>query len=172
MAHARTAAEGEIDQTEHVEGGHQRRDIANEPEHAIGAALGSPGLPENFIFGEKSGEGRDARDRQRGDEHRQISGGDAFAKIAHVAHVLFARHRMNHRARAEEEQGFEEGVGEDVEDGGGKCANTKRQEHVAELRDSGVSEDALDVVLHQTDRGGEDGGERADDGDGFHRCGR
>ena len=39
------------------------------------------------------------------------------------------------------------------------------EEHVAELADRGVREHLLDVVLGDGDGGGEQGGERADDGD-------
>ena len=38
-------------------------------------------------------------------------------------------------------------------------------EHVAELRNGGVREDLLDIVLRQADGGGEECGGDADDGD-------
>ena len=90
-------------------------------------------------------------------------------QVAHVAHVLLAAHGVNHRAGAEEQQGLEEGVGEDVEHARSECADAERQEHVSQLRDRGVGQHALDIVLHQADRGGENRGERADDGDRLHR---
>ena len=67
---------------------------------------------------------------------------------------------------------FEERVREDVEDAGGEGSDAEREEHVAELRDGGVGEHALDVVLDEADGGGEDRGQRADDGDRLHRRGR
>ena len=60
-------------------------------------------------------------------------------------------------------------MGEDVEDAGGKGSDAEREKHVAELRDGGVGEDPLDVVLHEADGRGEDRGQRADDGDRLHR---
>ena len=45
-------------------------------------------------------------------------------------------------------------------------------EHVAQLGDRGVGEDALDVGLGDADGGGEEAGEGADDGDGQQRDGR
>ena len=72
---------------------------------------------------------------------------------------------MDDGAGGEEEQGLEEGVGEQMEDGGRVGGDAAGEEHVAELRDGGVGEDALDVVLDEADAGGEEGGRGADDGD-------
>ncbi len=94
------------------------------------------------------------------------------AERAHVLHFLLAAHGVNHRAGPEEQQRLEEGVGEDVEDAGRECAYAERQKHVSQLRDRGVRQHALDVVLHQGDGRGEDRGQRADDGDRLHRIGR
>ena len=88
--------------------------------------------------------------------------GILFLSAAHVAHVLLAAHGVDHRAGAEEEQGLEERVREQVEDRDPVRADAERQEHVAELADRRVRQHALDVVLHQRDGGGEDRGERAD----------
>ena len=114
----------------------------------------------------------DARDGQRADQHGSEGGLDLPAQPAHVLHVLLAAHGVNHRAGAEEQQRFKERVGEDVEDAGGECSHAQRQEHVSQLRDRGVGQHALDVVLHQADRGREDRRQRADDGDRLHRSRR
>ena len=94
------------------------------------------------------------------------------AQAAHDAHVLFARERVDDRAGREEEQGLEEGVGDQMEDGGGVGCDSAAEEHVAELRDGRVGEDALDVVLHDSDRSGENCSECADDGDDAEGVGR
>ena len=103
--------------------------------------------------------------------HGPEGDGDALAQAAHVAHVLLAAERVDDGAGGEEEQRLEEGVGDQVEDAGGVGADAAGEEHVAELRDGGVGEDALDVVLHHADGGGEDRGGRADDGDDGERVG-
>ena len=65
---------------------------------------------------------------------------------------------MNDGACAEEEQRLEEGVGDEVEHAHGDAAEAEAGHHVAELRDGGVGEDALDVVLRDGDERGEDRG--------------
>ena len=59
-----------------------------------------------------------------------------------------------------------------MEDGRRVGCDAAAQEHVAKLRDGGVGQHALDVVLHQADGGGKEGGGRADDGDHAEREGR
>ena len=44
------------------------------------------------------------------------------------------------------------------------------EEHVAELRNRGVGEDFLDIVLRQADGGGEERGREADDRDDVQRA--
>jgi hypothetical protein len=74
-------------------------------------------------------------------------------------------HRQDHRARAEEQQRLEESVGEQVKHAHRVRADTHGDEHVAELRASRISDDALDVVLNETHGGGEDRRGGADEGD-------
>src|SRR5579862_8819917 len=62
VAHPRATMKGEEHQTEHIEGGHQGSDVTNQPQQAIGAAFGRPGLPEDCVLGEKSSEGRNSGD--------------------------------------------------------------------------------------------------------------
>ena len=80
--------------------------------------------------------------------------------------------RVDHRAGAEEQQRLEEGVGHQVEHRRGVGRDAGGEEHVAELRAGRIGDDALDVVLHQADRGGEDRGRGADDGDDGERVRR
>ena len=64
---------------------------------------------------------------------------------------------MNDRARCQEEQPFEEGVRHQVEDARRKRAYAAGHEHVAELRDGGVSENFFDIGLRDADGRGEEG---------------
>ena len=91
--------------------------------------------------------------------------GHVLAQAAHAADVLLAGAAVDDGAGAEEEQGFEEGVGDEVEHADGGAADAEAHHHVAELGDGGVGEDALDVLLRDGDGGGEEGGDGADPGD-------
>ena len=76
---------------------------------------------------------------------------------------------MDHGAGAKEQQRLEEGMGEEMEDAGAVGADALGHEHVAELRAGRIGDDALDVVLHEADGRGEEGGGGADDGDDAER---
>jgi hypothetical protein len=78
------------------------------------------------------------------------------------ADVLLVVGRVDDRAGPEEEQGLEEGVRQQVEDRRHPRADAEREHHVAELRDRGEGEDALQVVLGDRDRGAEERRDRAD----------
>ena len=91
---------------------------------------------------------------------------------SHQAHVLLARHRVDHRPGAEEQQRLEEGVGVEVIDPRRIGRNAAREEHVAELGAGGVGDHPLDVVLAQPDRGGEERGGGSDNGDDRQGIGR
>ena len=165
------ADEGQVPEAEHVEAGEQRSDQADEVEHFAESAV-LEGFVENGVFGEESGEGPDAGDGDDARGHGPESDGQFLAQAAHLAHVLLAAEAVDDGARGEEEQGLEEGVGHQVEDGGRVGRYAAAEEHVSELRDGGVGEDALDVGLDEGDGGGEEGCGRADDGDDREREGR
>ena len=161
---ARLAVERQVHHAPHVEGGHGGGGEADRPEHG-GALRRAVGLPENLVLGEEAGEAGNAGDGHAADPHGPEGDRDLVLEAAHAPHVLLAAHGVDHGAGAEEEQRLEEGVGEQVEDRDPVGADAERQEHVAELADGGVGEDALDIGLHQRDAGGQDRGEGADGSD-------
>jgi len=124
---------------------------------------GVPGgerLEEDLVLAEEAGEGRDAGDGERADEERPEGPGDLLPEPAHLPHVLLARHRVDDRARAEEEEGLEEGVGVEVEDGHPERPHPRGEEHEAELAHRRVGQHPLDVVLDDGDRARHEGGRR------------
>ena len=56
---------------------------------------------------------------------------------------------------AREAAPFEEGVGDQMKDRSDEAADTGAEEHIAELTDGRIRQHPLNVVLHQTDAGGE-----------------
>ena len=164
--------EGLEPEAEHVERGHAGGDEADEPEKLADRITGGEGPVEDLVLREEPGPRRNARDGEDAHRHGPEGDRDALAEAAHLAHVLLAGERVDDGAGGEEEQRLEEGVGEEVEDAGGVSPDSAGQEHVAELRDGGVGEDALDVVLHHADAGGEDAGGGSDDGDDAESVGR
>src|SRR3546814_6846745 len=73
-----------------------------------------------------------------------------------IAHVLLVVHRVDDRAGTEEQQRLEEGVREQVEHRRAIGADTRREEHVDELRTGRIGDDALDVQLRRADRRSEE----------------
>ena len=108
-------------------------------------------------------------DRHRADQHRPVGDRDLLRQAAHPAHVLLVVDGVDHRSRIEEQQALEEAVRHEVEDGRRPGPHPERGEHVAQLRQGGVGEHALDVGLGERDRGRQDRGEDADRGHDDHR---
>ena len=97
----------------------------------------------------------------------RIAGGEreksplhAAAQAAHLPDVLLVVQRVDDRAGAKEEQRLEKRVREQMKHGRAGRRQADRHDHVAQLRERGVGEDALDVVLL---RGHQRGEERSDD---------
>ncbi len=168
---ARLAHECEVPETKHVERREECGDEADEPEELAAGSIEECGV-EDCVFREEAGEGRKSCDGEDGRGHGPEGDGKFGAQAAHLAQILLAAHGVDDGACREEEQRLEERVHDKMEDGRRVCRYTAGEEHVAELRDGGVGEHALDVVLDKADGGGEQSGGRADDGDGPERDGR
>ena len=114
----------------------------------------------------------DAGDGQRADHHRPEGQRDLLPQTAIVAHILFVVRRMDDRTRAKEQHRLEEGMREQVEHRHRIDAHTRRHEHIAKLRHGRIGDDALDVVLHQTNGRRDEGRQRTDHHDHRGRVGR
>ena len=169
------AEEGHEDEPPGIEGSEGGGDV-DAPERVVRAETmrGEGGLDDRVLRhvagkAERGERNADAGQRQRADDHHPEGDGNLGPKSAHPSHVLLVMHRGDDRARAEEQKRLEEGVGEEMEHAEAIAADAKADEHVAELRTGRIGDDALDVVLHQTDGGGEKGRGRADDENGAER---
>ena len=154
----RRAMEGHEQQPPRIERSHHRGRCTEPIGVSSYAAAGCKGRFENAVLGEKSGEGWYPRQRQGANPHQGIGKGDHAPGAAHLAHVLLVGHGVDHRARAKEQERLEKGVGQEMEDAGRIGRDTAGEEHITELAARGIGYHPLDVVLHETDRSGEEGG--------------
>ena len=148
----------------HVEGREQRSECAHvERELRDGPVVG--GVEDGVLRPEAGEEEGEAAEGEHADGVDREGDGHVLAQAAHTANVLLTGTAVDDGACAEEEQGLEEGVGDEVEHADGWAADSETHHHVAELGDGGVGEDALDVPLGDGDGGAEEGGDGADPGD-------
>src|SRR5438067_2434668 len=154
--------EGHKPEAEHVERYHSRGDQSDQPEDPVSVSLVRECLPENLILREKSAKWWKSCDGERSNRHHPECPRNQLSQSSHVAHVLLAAERVNHRSCCEKEQGFEKRMRHKVENARRERGHTAGHKHVAKLRDRGVCEDALNIVLHQADAGGEDSSQRSD----------
>src|SRR6267154_3409969 len=123
------ALKSEENKPEHVEGSQQRR---GQPEgiervsNFASAVFVLERAQQNRVLAEKSRKGRKTRDGQSGRQHRHVGPANLFAQPAHAVHVLLATHGMNHAARRQAEQRFEERMSHQVKKSRGKRTNTTR----------------------------------------------
>ena len=163
--------ENQKEVTRHVEGRKRAGGQAREkgPITSVG-----PGGVQDFLLGEESREGKDAGDGEHRDHRRPIGLGQGLAQAPRsrrpgdIPNVV-AVHRVDHHARRKEQKAFEEGMGENVEHGGGigLAARAQGEHHQAQLGQGGKGQDALEIGLGAGDGGGEHGGEGAGE---FHHA--
>src|SRR6266480_2449059 len=110
------------------------------------------GIPKDFIFRPEAAERNDAADRQPTSEKSQVRVRHVLLQATHPPHVLFVMHAVNHTARSEEHQGFEESMCDDVKDADDEGAHTASEKHKAKLRYGRVSQHALNIVLRNANR--------------------
>ena len=124
------AKEGQGHHTEDVEGGEEGRQ-QGDPEERLRAGDGAvPRCIQDRILAPEAREDGNAREAQGRDEEGDEGEGHGLPKAAHVPDVVGARGVL-HAARAEEEQGLEESMVQEVEDGRSHGADAQGHHHVA-----------------------------------------
>src|SRR5215510_6607424 len=113
-------------------------------------------MGHDFVFAPESCKWRDAGDGNRANKEQLMSPGNLMAQPAHFADVLLSTERVDHRTGRKEEQGLEEGMRHQMEYRGSVGADAAPEKHVSQLADGRIGQDAFDVVLDQTDCGGEE----------------
>src|SRR5678809_578712 len=91
------------------------------------------GLPKNQILGEETGSKWHTGDRQCRNYIGPVGLGHVRLEPAHLAHVLLAAESVNNAARTEEQAGFEERMGKDMEDRRAEGTHADGEKHVAQL---------------------------------------
>jgi hypothetical protein len=128
------------------------------------------GSQQDLVLGPEPGQRRDAGQGDGADDERPERDRHVFLQAAHLAHVVGV-HGVDDRAGAEEQQGFEGGVGEEVEHARRPRPHPEGRDHVAQLGDGGVGEDPFDVVLDEGQTGGDEHGDTGDESDEVEAAG-
>ncbi len=124
---------------------------------------------EDVVLAPESGEQRAADEGEHADAEGPGGERNFLGEAAHSPDVLFLVEGVDDGAGGQEEQGLEAGVRGEVEHRRVGSAAADGHDHVAELRERRVGDDALDVVLLDGDERGEQRGESADVGDDVQR---
>ena len=162
---ARLSEEGHEHQAAHVEGGQHGHQYAHSKEDGVGFQRHG----ENLVFGVEPAEGRQTG-QSGGTEGEGPEGlGHLRAETAHLPDVLLMMAGMNHRTGPKEEHRLETSMRDQMVHGRRRITGFGTQshghDHQAQLRQSGVGENALNVVLLDGDNGSKQRGESTDAGD-------
>ena len=157
------AVERHEDDTPGVERSAEGGRNAHNPTIERRSAAGRESRLEDGVLGIVAGEGENTCQGETAEPERHVGDRDFPPQPAHPPHVLFVRHGMDHRAGAQKQERFEEGVGQQMEDRCGIGTHTRREEHVSELRHCRVGDHLLDVILHTANGGGKKAGGATDD---------
>ena len=127
---------------------------------------------EDLVLREEPRERVDTGQRQRADHERDAGDGHPPQQPAHLLHVRVVVHPVHHRPGAQEHQRLVERVRDEHEQRDRVRPQSRRDEHEPELADRGVREHALDVVLTERARPGEEHRDDTDDRDDGERHAR
>ena len=160
--------EDDEEKAAHIEGGEEGDEAGDDEEDDVVIA----GSLEDLFLGPEAG-GDEGEAAEGGGTDQEGDGGDGhfFPEAAHFPDVLLVVAGVDDGTGAEEEEGLEPGVGEEVEHAGFAREEADGHDHVAELGEGGVGENFFDVILLGGHEGGEECGDAADPGDGAGREG-
>ena len=160
------AEEDDEDRAEDVDRGQKGAEQPGGPQPRAAGAVG-PGFPQDEVLAVETGvDERQRGERDAADEEGPEGERQALPQAAHLEDIVLLAEALDDDAGREEQQRLEEGVRHEVEDGGRPGAHPERQEHVADLADGRVGENALDIGLIERTEAGQQQRQRADDRDG------
>ena len=102
---------------------------------------------DDAVLGVEAGEERRTDQCQRTDQRSDPGDRHVLSQPTHPAYVLVVVHADDHRTGGQEQQCLEEGVRHQVEHCHRIGRGTQRHRHIAQLRQRGIGDHALDVVL-------------------------
>src|SRR5580700_21328 len=117
---------------EHIKRSQESGEHADRPEHPA-SVLARECLPQNLVLAEESREWRESRDGKSRRCHRPKRPRNVAPQPTHAPHVLLAADGMDHRARREKQQPFEERMSHQMKNSCGIRGYATSQKHVAEL---------------------------------------
>src|ERR1700733_14264456 len=140
----------------HVEGRQQRAKAPEIKRHARDAPS-LCGVQDGVFAPEAGEEQRKSAQRQHAYRVSGESNRHKSLQSAHAPDILLFMTTMNDRAGAKKEQRFEEGMRDEMKHADCNPADTQTHHHVTQLRNGGIGEDALNVILSDGDQRSKDG---------------
>ena len=111
----RGAVKCHVEQPKHIECGEQAV-TAPTSHHRRLQPAGFDGAGKNFVLTPETSKRKDTRNRQRRHTHRPVRRRQDRPQVAHFAHILLTAQGMDDRPGSKKQQGFEEGVRDQVKD--------------------------------------------------------
>ncbi len=113
-------------------------------------------VPQNQVLTPETRKGRDPAQRQRRQQVTDRRDGHLLRQPTVLAQRLLVVHRVDHRARPQEEARLEEGVRGQVEQTRHISPDSQGHDHIPQLTHRRVGQYLLDVVLNQGNGGCKD----------------
>ncbi|MPM54767.1 hypothetical protein SDC9_101547 [bioreactor metagenome] len=163
------AVEHDEIQAERVERGDEHTRQHGEVGEASSRQVGGVHRFDDRILGVEAREERRADQREVAQQEGEPGNRHVLAHVTHPADVLIVVHTHDHGTGTKEQQRLEERVRHQVEHGHRVGGHTQRNGHVTQLRERGVRDHALDVVLDDAQDTHEQRGDGADHEDQVQR---
>ena len=168
MSVTRFARESQQVLPEHVKGGKKDRGKCKSGQQPGPASVNQRVMKcigKDGILTPETGEARKAGESKRGEQIAHCGGRHLPEQTAVSAHRLLVMHRVDNRARSEEEAGLEKSMRCQMKQPGHPAADAEGKYHIAQLAHRGVGQNAFDIVLHESDCCGKKSCKPADAGD-------
>ena len=145
----RRAKKYDKNNTSHVQRAQHNPKQCQHDEHRIQVV---EDVQQYLVFAEETCQWNDAGQRRGANHERPACYRQSASESTHFPHIGLIVHGVHNAACAQEQQGFGDSVGDEVEYRCAQTSGAQRQHHQPEMADRGIGENALDVVHHQRQR--------------------